>query len=329
MKVLIIGNEARYRQYMPHADYLPAFDIVYQPRDASLTDLLAAGSDADAIAVDPTVQLPEGLINKMPHLKIIQSEGVGYNGIDIDTAHDRGIYVCNQKGANAPAVAEQTILLMLALLRQFVLGDRTVRNGGQLAMKERLMIEGIREMADCRVGYIGFGDIAKATTDRLKPFGCQQFYHTPNRKASAVEKQYAVAYLTQDQLIATCDFVVILCPLNESTRGMVNASFLSKMKPDAFLINTARGEIVDNQALYDAIFSETIAGAGLDTISPIPVPKDHILFKLPSPYADRLIVSPHIGGVTMRFFQDAHQRNWLNIYKALNGEMPDNIVNGL
>jgi lactate dehydrogenase-like 2-hydroxyacid dehydrogenase len=320
MKVLIIGNEDRYRRYMPHADYLNAFDIVYQPRDASLSDLLAAGSDADAIAVDPTVQLPSGLINHMPNLKIIQSEGVGYNGIDIETARKRGIYVCNQKGANAAAVAEQTILLMLALLRQFVLGDRTVRNGGQLAMKERLMIEGIREMADCRVGYIGFGDIAKAAAERLTPFGCQQFYYTPTRKTAAVEAQYAIAYLSQHELVSTCDFIVILCPLNDTTRNMVNASFLNNMKSDAFLINTARGEIVNNQALYDAILSGTIAGAGLDTISPIPVPKDHILFQLPA---------PHIGGVTMRFFKGAHQRNWLNIYKALTGELPDNIVNGL
>jgi lactate dehydrogenase-like 2-hydroxyacid dehydrogenase len=254
---------------------------------------------------------------------------VGYNGIDIETARERGIYVCNQKGANAAAVAEQTILLMLALLRRFIVGDRTVRNGGQLAMKERLMIEGIREMADCSVGYIGFGDIAKATAERLIPFGCTQFYHTPSRKEAAIEGQYGITYLSQDELAATCDFVVILCPLNDSTHGMVDAAFLSKMRPDAFLINTARGEIVNHRALRDAILAETIAGAGLDTIAPIPVSKDNILFDLPPAYADRLIVSPHIGGVTMRFFKDAHQRNWQNIYRTLHGERPEHIVNQL
>lgn len=167
MKILIIGNEDRYRKYMPDLEIIRQITMVFCPRGASDEELLAAARDADAISIDPIARLSGNVIRQMPKLKIIQSEGVGFNGIDCQTAKEKGIFVCNCKGANAGAVAEQAILLMLALLRSIITGDRLEREGRQMEVKERLMYEGIAELGDCKIGLIGFGDIAKAVAKRL------------------------------------------------------------------------------------------------------------------------------------------------------------------
>jgi len=329
MKVLIIGNRKRYEKFMPCMPFIQTLDIVYCPRDAEDALLIEAGADADAIMIDPTVKLNPDVVAKMPSLKIIQSEGVGFEGINHPSITERGIYICNCKGANADAVAEQTLLLLLALLRDFITGDQMVREGRQLETKERMMLEGIQEIADLKVGFIGFGDIAKATAMRLLAFNCEMYYHTPHQKEPSVENAHRVKYCTLDELASTCDVIIVLCLVTSETTGMINASFLEKMKPTAYLINTARGEIVDNDALYHAIITEQIKGAALDTVSPIPVTKDNILLTLPPEYKGRIIFSPHIGGVTTRFFYKAHEANWRNIERIYKRQRPNRIVNGL
>ena len=329
MKILIIGNEDRYKKYMPDLDIVKHITMVFCPRDASEDELLKAASDAEAVAIDPMAKLSGKVIRQMPRLKIIQSEGVGFNGIDCEAAKERGIYVCNCKGANAGAVAEQAVLLMLALLRSFILGDQTERAGNQIQMKEKLMVDGIMELADCKIGLIGFGDIAKATAKRLEPFECDTYYYTKTRKSDEVEKDYHVTYINLDEMARTCDMISIHCPVTPETMGMINNEFLSKMKPTAYIVNTARGEIIDNQALYNALIHGQIKGAGLDTVAPEPTTRDNILLNLPEEYANRIIFSPHIGGITTSYFYRAHKRNWFNINVALEGKRPNNIVNGL
>lgn len=329
MKILIIGNEDRYKKYMPDLDIVKQITMIFCPRGAGDEELLKAAPDADAIAIDPMAKLSGNVIRKMPQLKIIQSEGVGFNGIDCEAAKERGIYVCNCKGANAGAVAEQTVLLMLALLRNVIVCDRAEREGSQIHMKEQMMVDGIAELGDCKIGLIGFGDIAKAAAKRLEAFECTLYYYTKSRKPAEVEKEYNVAYMDLDEMARSCDIISIHCPVTPETTGMINSEFLSKMKPNAYIINTARGEIIDNQALYDAIVSGKIKGAGLDTVAPEPTTKDNILLNLPKEYADKIIFSPHIGGITTSYFYRGHKRNWINIAAALKGECPDNIVNGL
>lgn len=329
MKVLIIGNKDRYRKYLPNLPIAQQSEKIFCPRGAGDEELLHAASDADAIAIDPMSNLSAAVIQQMPNLKIIHSEGVGFNGIDCEAAHKKGIYVCNCKGANAGAVAEQTVLLMLALLRNMIACDRTEREGNQIQMKEKMMVEGITELGDCKVGLVVFGNIAKATAKRLLPFECELYYYTKTRKSPEIEREFKVSYLTLDELAKACDIISIHCPVTEETTGMINKEFLHKMKPNAYIINTARGEILDNQALYDAIVTETIQGAGLDTVAPEPTTLDNILLQLPKPYADRILFSPHIGGITTSFFYRSHCKIWRNIERAWNGERPESVVNGL
>jgi phosphoglycerate dehydrogenase-like enzyme len=216
---------------------------------------------------------------------------------------------------------------MLGLLRTVIEGDRAVRGGKQIKMKERRMLEGIAELADCKVGLVGFGDIGKATAKLLRPFGCELYYYSAHRKSAEIEEEYSVKYLELDKLLAQCDFVSLHVPVTPKTVGMVNEEFLKAMKSSAYLINTARGEIVDNDALCKALTEGEIAGAGLDTVAPEPVTADNPLLNLPEDAAGKILFSPHLGGITTSTFK----RGFANVWKAFedvsNGKKPANIVN--
>ncbi|MDO5547999.1 MAG: 2-hydroxyacid dehydrogenase [Eubacteriales bacterium] len=330
MKTLVIGKEDRYRKYMPEdIPFVNQTEMVFCERGSSDEALLEAAWDADFLAADPMTKVSGNVIRNMPNLKMIHSEGVGFNGFDLEAAAARGIPVCNCKGVNAGAVAEQTILLILALLRSAIVGDRVEREGGQIQRKERMMVEGIREVSDCTIGLIGFGDIAKATAERLYPFGCELVYTALHRKEAAVEERYHVQYLPLDELLRTCDIVSLHIPVTEQTRGMVNEAFLRGMKRDALLINTARGDLVDNLALRQALIDGTILGAGLDTIYPEPTTADNPLVDLPRECADRVVYSPHIGGITTSSFRRSHRMIWQGFADYCDGKRPRNIVNGV
>ena len=194
-------------------------------------------------------------------------------------------------------------------------------------MKERSMVEGITELGACRVGLVGFGDIAKATAERLAPFGCALYYYTPHRRSPEEEARWGVTYLPLEELAATCDMVSLHCAVTDQTRNMVDEAFLGRMRPTAYLINTGRGDLVDNQALRRALEEGRIAGAGLDTLAPEPVPADHPLVDLPPELRDRVVLSPHLGGITEGAFRRSHLHMWRNAERVAAGEKPDNIVN--
>ena len=292
-------------------------------------ELLASGADAEVLFVDAITVVSAALMEHMPCLRLIHSEGVAFDRIDLSAARERGIYVCNNKGCNAGAVAEQTVLLILMLLRHALEGDEAVRAGRQMEMKERCMVEGITELSACKVGLVGFGDIARAAAERLVPFGCELYYYTKRRRLPEEEKKYHVTYLPLEELAEKSDIVSLHCAVTEETRNLVDAALLRRMKPTAYLINTARGDLVDNEALRQALLEGRIAGAGLDTLSPEPVPAGHPLTALPPEVQRKVVLAPHLGGITEASFRRAHAHMWRNVEHLAAGERPDNIVNGL
>lgn len=327
MKIVILGTEARYRRYLPERPFARAQTPVYLDKASTEEQILAAAPDAEALFVDAITPVSGRLMERLPHLRLIHSEGVAFDKIDLAAARTRGIDVCNNKGCNAAAVAEQTVLLMLMLLRRALEGDRMVRQGRQMEMKERSMVEGIPELGACRVGLVGFGDIAKAAAERLAPFGCELCYYAPHRRPAEEEARWGVTYLPLEELAARCDIVSLHCAVTDRTRGMVDEAFLRRMKPAAYLINTGRGELVDDLALRRALEEDRIAGAGLDTLAPEPVPADHPLVDLPPRLRDRVVLSPHLGGITEGAFRRSHLHMWRNAERVAAGEKPDNIVN--
>ena len=329
MKILILGPRARYERYRPPTDFVDRQELVFLDKESAPADIVSAAPDAQVLFVDAITPVTGALLEALPALRMVHSEGVAFDRIDLSAARRRGVFVCNNKGCNAGAVAEQTVMLMLMLLRHALTGDRAVREGRQMEMKERCMVEGITELSACKVGLVGLGDIGRATAERLRPFGCGLYYHSKHRRPPEEEQRLGVTYLPLEELAASCDIVSLHCAVTDETRNLVDEAFLRRMKPTAYLVNTARGDLVDNGALRRALTEGRIAGAGLDTLSPEPVPADHPLVTLPEEIRDRVVLAPHLGGITEASFRRAHAHMWRNAERLEAGERPDNIVNGL
>lgn len=285
--------------------------------------LLSDAADTQILFVDAMGRVDSEIIDAMPQLKLIHSEGVGYQGIDVEYASKAGIAVCNNKGVNDTAVAEDALLLMLACLKQIITGHQCVYDGRQIEVK-RNSFGVVRELSQCTVGLIGFGDIAKATARFCNALGAKVIYSNRTRYRE-LESEYNVTYCTVDELLAQADFVSLHVAVTEDTREMVNENFLSKMRKDAYLINTSRGDLVNNQALLNALLNDEIAGAGLDVISPEPVKKDNPL--LDERIKDKLILTPHIAGITNLTVRKIYSNILENITRFIDSKPLKNRVN--
>ena len=327
MKILHIGKKGNIDRFSNPHDIIKDIEIVDCENGLIDDDYLKDGKDADFIIVDAMSKVSANLIHQMPHLKMIHSEGVGYNFIDIKAASDKAVYVCNCKGMNAMAVAEQTILLMLGVLRNIAQGDKSVRDATQIITKENYMMNAnLFELADFKIGLIGFGDIAKSTASLLNAFGANVCYYSRHQADSEVEEMYKVQYLPLEELLKDCDFISLHLPVNDQTRQSINKDFFSKMKDGSYLINTARGELVNSLDLIDALKSGKIKMAGLDCIENEPVQKDNCLIT-DTEIKDKILFSPHIGGITASSFKRGYAMIWSDIKKVINRDHPDHIVN--
>ncbi len=328
MKLLVIGTKGRIEKYTEDASKYQAYEIVYVSPNANDDEILRVGKDADVILVDAMGKVSGNVIQQMPNLKCIHSEGVGYQGVDVQAATEKGIYVCNCKSMNASAVAEQTILLMLGVLKNVIGGNESVRNGTQIQTKEAYMLSGnLKELSECTVGLIGFGDIAKATAKLLHAFGAKVIYYKRHPESESINEEYHVKYVPFDQLLKESDIVSLHVPVTEQTKYMVNQEFFKKMKKDAYLINTSRGELVDNNALIEALEDGMIAGAGLDTIDGEPIQKDNPLLHVSNEVDQKLLLSCHIGGITGASFKRGYEMVWSDFELVNKGEKPNHCVN--
>lgn len=329
MKVLILGPKRRYDTYAP--DFLPQLPVepLFCPAGQSPLQLARENPDIQALFADAISSVSRELIALLPNLKLIHSEGVAFNGIDIDAAREHGIFVCNNKGCNAAPVAEQAVMLMLMALRQGITGHQAVRDGRQIQMKEQVMASNAPELGEQSVGLIGFGDIAQATARLLRPFGCKLYYYTAHRRPEAVEDEFGVSYLPLEELVATCDILSLHCAVNERTRHMIDDALLAHVKPGAILVNTARGDLVDDLAVRRALIDGRLGGIAMDTLFPEPTPADHPLVALPAEIASKAVYSPHLGGITGGSLRRAHRNMWNNLRLVLEGKRPNFIVNGL
>lgn len=298
------------------------FNCRFFAMDESADKIVSEAGDTDFIFLDAMARLDESVIGAMPNLKLIQSEGVGYQGVDLDSAKRHNVVVCNNKGINDTAVAECAVFLIMACLKQITTGQKAVYEGRQMEVK--MASFGVtREVSECTIGLVGFGDIARATARYLKLFGARVLYYNRTRYED-LEQEYGVEYASLDDLLAVSDFVSLHLAVTDETRNIVDTDFLSKMRKDAFLINTARGDLVDNEALLNALLNDDIAGAGLDVIYPEPVQADNIL--LDSRISDKLVLTPHIAGITSLTVKKLYKNGYDNIMKIINGETPNNIV---
>lgn len=227
------------------------------------------------------------VIDAAPRLRLIQKIGIGVNTIDLDAARRRDIAVCNMPGTNTQAVAEMTLLLMLATLRRLVQLDDLTRAGrGWLLEPE--MADDLGELAGRTVGLVGFGAVARRLVPMLRGIGANVVYTSRQAAADA-----PIPYLPFPEILGAADVLSLHLPLTPSTTGMIDAAAIAKMKRGSVLINTARGPLVEASALLDALATGHLRGAGLDVFSREPVGADDPLLGLPN-----VVVTPHLGWLT-------------------------------
>ena len=329
MKILVYGPKSRYDLYLPdYVKQLPVEMVFCSSRQPTLQEA-EANSDTQVVFVDAITPVTREFMDKLPRLKLVHSEGVAFNAIDVEAARERGVYVCNNKGCNAVSVAEHTVMLMLMALRHGVTGHSAVQAGEQIQFKERVMVSNAPELGEQTVGLIGLGDIGQATARLLRPFGCGLYYYTAHRRPPELEEELGVSYLPLEELAARCSILSLHCAVNEHTTHIIDEVFLSRVRPGAILVNTARGQLVDNSAVRQALISGQLGGIAVDTFDPEPTPADHPLVDLPVEAAARAVYSPHLGGITGGSFRRAHENMWNSVRLLMEGQRPGFIVNGL
>ena len=285
------------------------------PPRPKLLDELAL---ADGVVSMLTEKIDHKALDAAPKLRVISNFAVGYDNVDVDAATERGIPVGNTPGVLTEATADQAFMLLLAAARRLPESIRYVKEG-QWETWFPLQMLG-QEVAGATLGIIGLGRIGYAVAKRAKGFGMKILYHGGSNEEYA-ERTGAQA-VDLDTIFRDSDFISIHAPLNADTRGMVNQEKLALMKDSAILINTARGGIVQTDALLDALKSNSIGGAALDVTDPEPLPSDHPLLEL-----DNCIVVPHLGSATDKTRERMGLIAAENLLLGLRGERLTHCVN--
>lgn len=241
-------------------------------------------------------------------VKVISSMSVGVDHIDLAEATRRGIPIGNTPGVLTDATADQAFALLLAAARRISEAERYVRAGKWVTWTPSLLLG--TDLAGATLGIVGFGRIGQAVAKRAQGFDLRIIYHDPT-----AEPAYGAQPVDLDTLLRESDFISIHVPLTQNTRHLVNADFLSKMKSNAVLVNTARGGVLDQTALYNALKSNQIFAAALDVTDPEPLPMDSPLLQL-----ENCLIVPHLGSASKRTRDQMSLLSAQNLIVGLNGE---------
>ncbi len=233
---------------------------------------------------------PAEVIERNKNLKMILRWGAGYDSVDIQAAGERGILVTNTPGANAGAVAELAVMLMLAVGRKLLCHYEFLRQG---EWSKNTFLNSSYSLNNKIVGIIGAGNIGRQVAKRVQAFGAKTQYYDEFKLTPAVEAEFSLPYVTFEELIRTSDIITLHIPLTDQTKHIIGAKELERMKPGAIVINTARGGLVDDCALAAAVRDGRLRGAGLDGVEREPLSPDDELLQDPN-----IIVTPHVGGGT-------------------------------
>ncbi len=290
------------------------------PRDV----LLQKAREVDALVTLLTDKIDKELLNNAPRLRIVAQYAVGYDNIDVDYATKRGVYVTNTPGVLTDATADLTWAILLAAARRVVEADKFVRSGDYWKTGtgwHPMMMLGAH-VTGKTLGIIGMGRIGRAVAKRAKGFGMRILYYQRHRLPEDVERELGAKYVDLETLLRESDFVSIHVPLTEETYHMIGERELRLMKRSAVLVNTARGAVVDTNALVKALKEGWIAAAALDVFEQEPLPPDHPLTKL-----NNVVLTPHIGSATIETRTKMAELVAENLIAFYKGEVPPTLVN--
>ena len=281
--------------------------------------LLDGIKDKEGLLSMITDTVDEEVLDRADHLKMIAQFGVGYNNIDVKAATARGILVSNTPGVLTDATAELAFALILAISRRLVEGDRMTREGRFRCWAPMLFLG--REVTGKTLGVIGMGKIGKAVAQRARCFNMPILYHNRSRMSKSHEKELMAKYVDMKTLLSQADFISLHVPLSEQTRHLIGSQELSLMKPTAYLINTSRGPVVDEQALLETLRNGRIGGAGLDVYENEPALTPGLA------ELDNVILLPHVGSGTLETRFRMANMAVENLIAGLSGKVPPNLVN--
>jgi glyoxylate reductase len=282
-------------------------------RDEQLTDAVAAVTLL-------TDRVDDAFLAAAPKLEVVANVAVGYNNVDVAACERRGVVVTNTPDVLTDATADLAMALILSVTRRLGEGERLVRSGDPWKWSMFMMLgAGIQGR---RLGIVGMGGIGQALATRAKAFGMTIAYHNRSRLGDAIERGLDARYQPLDELLATSDVVSLNCPYTDATHHLIDAAALDRMKPSAYLVNTARGPIVDEGALVDALRSGAIAGAGLDVFEHEPDVHPGLLS------LDNVALAPHLGSATVETRGAMAVLAARNVVEVLGGRGPITPVSG-
>ena len=292
-------------------------EVNKEDRDLSKSELLRRLKGKFGVVAMLSNKFDARMISGLGELKVISNFAVGYNNVDVKAATEKGIAVTNTPGVLTDATADMTFGLLLAAARRIAEGDRLVRAGKFKGWTPMMMLG--HDVSGKTIGIVGAGRIGTAVAMRAKGFGMRILYFS-HRRNKVMESSGARA-VGLDKLLSQSDFISLNVPLTEETRGMIGKREIGLMKPNSILVNTARGEVIDEAALVHALKEKKIAGAGLDVYANEPRVRREF-FKLAN-----VVLAPHLGSATFETRGKMSELAAMNAIAVLQGEKPQAIVN--
>ena len=290
-----------------------SFDIVHRPSQEKLREIIPA---YDALIVRSSGRVDAEILEATPQLKVIGRAGVGLDNVDIEAASLRGVIVMNTPGANTVATAEHTMALLLALCRHVPQADASLR-AGQWKRNQFLGVQLYRKT----LGVVGLGRIGARVAQRAQGFGMEVIAFDPYI-SDDVARELKVTLVELDELLARSDFITLHAALTPEARNLIDAQAIARMKPGVRLVNCARGALIDEAALVDALRSGHVAGAALDVFNEEPLPADSPLRELAN-----VVLTPHLAASTLEAQRDVGTQIVDQVLAALRGEDFRNAVN--
>ncbi len=285
---------------------------------ASEETLIEESRDVDAIVIRALGRITAKVMDNAPRLKVVGRHGVGVDNIDVEAATRRGIAVVYTPEANAEAVADHTMGLIIASAKNIVQGSYALKSKGNWNFRYE---QRGTDVYGKTLGIIGLGRIGRRVAKRAKGFDMKVLVYDPYVNKDSASK-VGVELVDLETLLRFSDFITIHVPLTEETRKLLDEREFSLMKPEAFLVNTSRGGVVDERAMIKALSTGKLAGAGLDVFEKEPPDPENLLFKF-----DNVVVTPHMASHTVESLRKMAVEVAEGVVKVLKGETPTNIVN--
>lgn len=305
MPVILLTNRYGREPYDVIRRIAPSGFTLKMPETGEREALLRAVREADYLLAGGRARIDRELLARSPHLKMVQRTGVGTDTLDLKALCERRIPVYVNQGVNAVSVAEHTVMLTLAVLRRVAEVDAELRTG--IWRKQENGVRN-RELYGKTVGLVGMGHVGQRTAKILSGFDVRLLYCSRHRKSAGLEQRLGLTWRPYEELLQESDVLVFLCALDEETRGMLGAAQIAQMREGSIVVNTARGPLIDGEALAEALRSGKLAGAGLDVFEKEPLQADNPFFQMKN-----VVLSPHIAGITKEAFQRMIQGAMENI----------------